>query len=509
MKPIKLFSHISKDFPASIVVFLVALPLCLGISLASGAPMISGVIGGIVGGIVIGSLSGSQLSVSGPAAGLSAIVLTSIGQLPTFNAFLLAVVLAGVFQVVLGYLKAGIIGDYIPSSVIKGMLAAIGIIIILKQLPHAVGYNIDFEGDESFSQIDGENTLTALQSALYKLTPLALCVTILGLLIQIVWPKIINKQTWLGFIPAPLIVVLVSILLNIGVNDVVEISDKGLVSIPIANDVSGFFTFFSLPDFFQITNSKVWSIAITLALVASIETLLSLEAVDKIDPDKNFSPTNRELKAQGVGNIVSGLIGGLPLTSVIVRSSANVTAGGKTKLTTILHGLFLLISIVTIPSLLNKIPLSALASILLFTGYKLTNPKLFISSYKLGKSQFLPFITTIIAIVLTDLLKGVAIGICVAVVFILINNYRKAFTLVNIDNNYLLKFRKDVTFLNKAHLKAQLESINEDYNLIIDLSDADFIDIDVLEIIKEYKEHCETVNIKLEIIQGKNQNYFI
>ena len=407
--------NLGTDLPASIVVFLVALPLCLGIALGSGAPLFSGIIAGMVGGIIIGSLSGSQLSVSGPAAGLTAIVFAAITKLQVYEAFLLAVVLAGIIQMILGFLKAGILGDYVPNSVIKGMLAAIGIILILKQLPHFVGYDKDYEGDESFSQGDDENTFSAIFNSFDAITPAALIIGVISIIILIIWEtKFFKSNKVLSLIPGPLVVVLLGVLLNYIFNineNYFHWGDRkvNLVTLPIAENASMFVSFFTFPDFSHIKNPQVWISGLTIAIVASLETLLGIEAVDKLDPLKRVTPTNRELKAQGVGNMVSGLLGGLPLTSVVVRSSANVMAGAKTKISTITHGFLLLVSVYFIPDILNTIPLSALAAILIFTGYKLAKVGLFKDFYRKGIDQFVPFVVTVLAILLTDLLIGIVV----------------------------------------------------------------------------------------------------
>jgi len=454
----KYYSHIGPNLSASIVVLLVALPLCLGIALASGAPLFSGIIAGVVGGIVVGLLSGSQLSVTGPAAGLTAIVAVAILKLQVYEAFLLAVVLAGIMQVALGYLKAGVIGDYIPNAVIKGMLAAIGLILIMKQFPHLVGYDANFEGDETFAQADQNNTLSAIYTALNTITPTAVIIGIGSIILLAVWEKpFIKKNKLLQFVPGPLVVVILAIIINSTIEQlsgIAGLESKHLVSLPIAHSTTEFISFFTLPNFSFITNTQVWISALTLAIVASLETLLGIEAVDKLDPLKRVTPTNRELKAQGFGNIVSGLIGGLPLTSVIVRSSANVSAGGKTKQSTIFHGILLLLCAALIPGLLNKIPLSALAGILIFTGYKLAKITLFKEFYQKGFNQFIPFCVTIIAILFTDLLIGISIGIAVSLVFIIRSNFKTAVMVVNDNNNYLIRFQKDVSFLNKPIIKS-------------------------------------------------------
>ena len=499
----KYYSHIGPNLSASIVVLLVALPLCLGIALASGAPLFSGIIAGVVGGIVVGLLSGSQLSVTGPAAGLTAIVAVAILKLQVYEAFLLAVVLAGIMQVALGYLKAGVIGDYIPNAVIKGMLAAIGLILIMKQFPHLVGYDANFEGDETFAQADQNNTLSAIYTALNTITPTAVIIGIGSIILLAVWEKpFIKKNKLLQFVPGPLVVVILAIIINSTIEQlsgIAGLESKHLVSLPIAHSTTEFISFFTLPNFSFITNTQVWISALTLAIVASLETLLGIEAVDKLDPLKRVTPTNRELKAQGFGNIVSGLIGGLPLTSVIVRSSANVSAGGKTKQSTIFHGILLLLCAALIPGLLNKIPLSALAGILIFTGYKLAKITLFKEFYQKGFNQFIPFCVTIIAILFTDLLIGISIGIAVSLVFIIRSNFKTAVMIVNDNNNYLIRFKKDVSFLNKPIIKGELELVPENANLVIDVARAEFIDKDVIDEVNGFLYHAHLKNIKVSL----------
>ena len=499
----KYYSHIGANLSASIVVLLVALPLCLGIALASGAPLFSGIIAGVVGGIVVGLLSGSQLSVSGPAAGLTAIVAVAILKLQVYEAFLLAVVLAGVMQVALGYLKAGVIGDYIPNAVIKGMLAAIGLILIMKQFPHLVGYDANFEGDETFAQADQNNTFSAIYTALNTIKPAAVIIGLGSIILLSIWEKpFIKKNELLRFVPGPLVVVILAIIINGTIEQlsgIASIESTHLVSLPIAHSTTEFISFFTLPNFSFITNVQVWISAVTLAIVASLETLLGIEAVDKLDPLKRVTPTNKELKAQGFGNIISGLIGGLPLTSVIVRSSANVSAGGKTKQATIFHGLLLLLCAALIPNLLNKIPLSALAGILIFTGYKLAKITLFKEFYQKGFNQFIPFCVTIIAILFTDLLIGISIGIAVSMIFIIRSNFKTAVLVVNDNNNYLIRFKKDVSFLNKPIIKSELELVPENANLVIDVARAEYIDKDVIDEVNSFLYHAHLKNIKVAL----------
>jgi MFS superfamily sulfate permease-like transporter len=495
--------NIKSDFPSSIVVFLVALPLCLGIALGSGAPLFSGLIAGMVGGMVIGFLSGSQLSVSGPAAGLTAIVAAAILKLPSFEAFLLAVVVCGALQIALGFIKAGLLGDYVPNSVIKGMLAAIGLILILKQLPHLVGYNASFEGDESFKQQNQENTFTAILNSVKYITPVAVTIGVASLLLHIGWDKFVsNKKGIIKLIPAPLLIVL----LGVGINEVLKSTNPEyalhadlMVNIPIASSAGEFFSFFTMPDWSAIANKEVWIAGLTLALVASLETLLSIEAVDDLDPYQRVTNKDRELKAQGVGNLISGLIGGLPITSVIVRSSANVNAGAQTKMSAVYHGILLLVCVAFIPGLLNLIPKAALAAILIYTGYKLAKPSLFKMYYKKGWDQFMPFIITIVAILLTDLLKGVMVGMVTGLFFVLRSNFKTAVFVVNDMNNYLFRLRKDVSFMNKPIIKNKLEEVPENAYVLIDASRADFIDKDIVEVIEDFMIHAPLKNIRVDL----------
>jgi MFS superfamily sulfate permease-like transporter len=499
----KLFRNAAADFPAAVVVFLVALPLCLGIALGSGAPLFAGIIAGVVGGLVIGSLSGSSLSVSGPAAGLTAIVVVAIGKLPAYEAFLLSVVIAGLLQIIFGFIRAGIIGDYVPNSVIRGMLAAIGIILILKQIPHFVGYDANFDGDEAFIQIDRKNTFSELIYSLNYLSPGALIIGVLSVVILLLWerPFFKNKKLF-KYIPAPLVVVAVSVLISAGLQNpgsLFALESKQFVGLPVASSFQSFTGFFRFPDWHYLGNYHVWVTAVTIALVASLETLLSIEAIDKLDPYNRSTPTDRELKAQGVGNLVSGMLGGLPVTSVIVRSSANLNAGAKTRLSTILHGSMLLLSVLLIPGLLNTIPLSALAAILIMTGYKLAKPTLFREFHSKGWDQFVPFVVTIIAILLSDLLIGILIGMGVALFFLIRSNFRSAVMIVHDENKYLLRFRKDVSFLNKPIVKKKLEGVPANSYVLIDLCRADFVDKDVIDVVNEFMHHAHLKNIKVEI----------
>ncbi len=505
-----ILGNLKYDLPASIVVFLVAVPLCLGIALASGAPLFSGIIAGIVGGIVVGALSGSQLGVSGPAAGLAVIVLTAINELGAFEIFLVAVFLGGIIQLILGYMKAGIIGYYFPNSVIKGMLSGIGIIIFLKQIPHAFGYDKDYEGSLAFTQPDGHNTFSELYYMFEAISPGAVIISALSLGVLILWEqKFMKKIKVFQIIQGPLVVVALGIILNLlfaGSN--LGLTMDQIVSIPVAESLSGFFAQFSFPDFSQITNPQVITVGFTIAIVASLETLLCLEATDKLDPYKRVSPASRELKAQGVGNMISGLIGGLPVTQVIVRSSTNIQSGGRTKMSAIMHGFILLFCAMAIPRVLNLIPLSSLAAILFLVGYKLAKPALFKQMYKQGWSNFTPYIATIAAIVLTDLLVGICIGLVVAVMFVLYNNYKKPFLFemddhMSKDGVITLELAEDVTFLNKANIQRALNQIPERSKVVIDASRTVNIDQDVLDIIDDFKEHAKFMDIDLNIIARK------
>ncbi|MEP7336286.1 MAG: SulP family inorganic anion transporter [Acidobacteriota bacterium] len=500
-------AYFKTDLLSGMVVFLVALPLCLGIALASGAPLFAGIIAGIIGGVVVGFLSNSELSVAGPAAGLTAIVLVAITTLGSFEAFLLAVTLAGLMQIALGFAKAGTISNYFPSNVIEGMLAAIGIIIILKQLPHAVGYDKDNEGDFFFIEKGtGHNTFSALIDAINYSHLGAILVTLLSLVILIAWMKVKFLKS-IKAVPGALVAVVVGVILNelfkaTGSN--LAISQEHLVSLPIPASFSDFISQFSRPNFSAITNPNIWIVAVTIAAVASIETLLCIEAADKMDPHKRFTNTNTELKAQGVGNFISGLIGGLPMTSVIVRTSANINSGATTKIATITHGFFLLVTVVAIPTILNRIPLACLAAILLMTGWKLAHPSVFKHMWKNGKFQFAPFIVTVVAVVFTDLLKGVAVGLAVSIFFILRANMRLAYFFKkeahHTGETIYIDLAQEVSFLNKAAVKQTLAHLPENSNVVINATNSLYIDHDVLELIKDFvsqgsKDKGITVNL--------------
>jgi len=498
-------SNLKSDLPAALIVFLVAVPLCLGIALASGAPLFSGIIAGIVGGIVVGMLSGSQLGVSGPAAGLAVIVLTAIQDLGAFEIFLMAVVIGGIFQFVLGVLKAGIIGYYFPNSVIKGMLAGIGVIIFLKQIPHALGYDKDYEGNLAFEQADGHNTLSELYYMLEGISPGAVLISVLSIAILILWEqKFIKKISLFKIVQGPLVVVSGGILLYLLLkNTGWALRSEQMVSIPVAKSFSEFVGQFTLPDFSQWNNPKVYTVCVTFAVVASLETLLCLEATDKLDPHKRVSPANQELRAQGVGNIVSGMIGGLPVAQVIVRSSTNILSGGQTKVAAIVHGFILLFSAMLIPTLLNMIPLASLAAILFLVGYKLAKPSIFKEMFQKGWSNFIPFLVTIVGIVLTDLLVGIAIGMAVAIFFVLYDSYKKPFLFetdkhLSDDGVITLQLSEDVTFLNKANIQRALNSIPDGRKVIIDASKSIDIHQDVIDIMDEFMINAKDRNIEVE-----------
>ena len=504
-----IFANLKDDLPASLVVFLVAMPLCLGIALASGAPLFSGIIAGIVGGIVVGAISGSQLGVSGPAAGLAVIVLTAINELGAYETFLLAVVIGGIIQLVLGFAKAGIIGYYFPSSVIKGMLAGIGIIIILKQIPHAVGYDMDYEGDLAFNQPDGHNTFSELYYMLGAISPGAIAITVFSLAVLILWEQpFMKKQSFAKIIQGPLVVVIGAIVLGLGLQSTsYALTPTQMVSIPVADSLAGFFGQFTMPDFSQLTNPAIYVTGITIAVVASLETLLCLEATDKLDPYKRVSPANLELKAQGIGNIVSGMIGGLPITQVIVRSSTNIQSGGKTKMAAIVHGFLLILSAMLIPNILNLIPLASLAAILFLVGYKLAKPALFKQMYAAGKEYFIPFMVTIIGIVFTDLLMGIGLGMAVAIFYILYKNYQKPY-LLEVSKTpqgevIRLELSEDVTFLNKANILKTLNQMPNGTKVIIDASRCIEIEHDVKEIIEDFVEGAHYKDIDVEVINRK------
>lgn len=511
-----LLSNLRYDLPASIVVFLVALPLCLGIALASGAPnLFSGVIAGIIGGIVVGSISKSNISVSGPAAGLTVIVANGISDLGSYEIFLAAVVVAGIIQIILGIVKAGILGSFFPVSVIKGMLAAIGLILILKQIPHFLGYDNDFEGDESFihansykvldnvDKMTEQNTFTDIFHAFYYPNPGSIIIGAISLLILFLWgQRFIKSRKYLALIPAPLLVVFVSI----GINQFFQsnlshfyLSDNHVVQVPIPKSITEFSTQFIFPDFTGMLKSQFWFIAFTIAVIASLETLLSIDAADKLDPWRRTTPNNRELIAQGAGNMLSGLVGGLPLTAVIVRSSANIAAGGRSKLSAVFHGVWLLLAVAFIPGLLNMIPKAALAAVLLQVGFKLVKPTIFFDMYTKGWSQFIPFVVTVLAIVFTDLLMGILIGMAIGVYYVIKTNYRSAITITHDGQNYLIKFKRDVSFLNKLTLRKLFDRIPNSSYVIVDINKNLFVDQDIRELIDDFRKVSIHRDITVEI----------
>lgn len=506
-KKINLFANLKSDLPAGLVVFLVALPLCLGIALASGAPPLSGIIAGVVGGIIVGLFSNSHLSVSGPAAGLTAIVLTAITDIGAFNIFLTAVIIAGILQLILGFIKAGSISNYFPTNVIEGMLAGIGIIIILKQIPHAIGYDADFEGDQTFLQSDGGNTLSSIMGALNYVHFGAIIVTIVSLAILLLWDKIPFLKN-LKLIPGALVAVLVGILINeffILSGSSLAITSEHLVSLPVPETLDDFKNIILLPDFNGFLNYKVWIVGATIAIVASIETLLCIEAADRMDAQKRLTDTNVELKAQGLGNIISALLGGLPLTSVVVRTSTNNNAGAKSKMAAIFHGVLLLVSVLAIPFLLNKIPFATLAAVLFLVGYKLAKPAVIMHFWHKGKYQFIPFIATLIGVVFTDLLKGVAIGIVISIIFIIRGNMQRAyrFRKDKFDEGDVIRIdlAQEVSFLNKAAIKNTLTSIPENSRVVINASDTVYIAHDVLDLIHDFatvRAADENIKVKLK-----------
>lgn len=570
-KKINLFSNLKSDFASGLVVFLVALPLCLGIALASGAPLFSGIISGVIGGIVVGYLSQSHLSVSGPAAGLTAIVLTAITDLGSFNAFLLAVLIAGIIQLILGFIKAGIISNYFPNNVIEGMLAGIGVIIILKQIPHAFGYDPDFEGDESFFQPDGQNTFSEIFNIFDHVQLGSIVIAVISLAILILWNKV-DFLKKIKLVPPALVAVIVSILLNeffIQSGSNLTIVKEHLVSLPVPKSLEEFKNIIVTPDFTAISNSKVWIVAITIAVVASIETLLCIEASDRMDAQKRYTNTNVELKAQGIGNILSSLIGGLPMTSVVVRTTANNTAGAKSKMSAIIHGVLLLVSVLAIPSILNKIPLATLAAVLLLVGYKLAVPNvkhflhympkeinLLITSligikiaydivhkfnnvvivfiaisliiliycvikfkknieFKkiITRNQYIyfPFFATTTAVIFTDLLKGVALGMIISVIFVLKGNMKRAYKfrkeeyhdgdIIHID------LAQEVSFLNKAAIKSTLSEIPENAFVTINASNTVYIAHDILTMITEFAE-VNAKELKIDVkLEGFKKAY--
>ena len=500
--------HFKTDLSAGLVVFLIALPLCLGISLASGAPLFSGIISGIIGGIVVGFVSGSNINVSGPAASVALVVYTAIQTMGSYEAILLAVILAGVFQIILGFLKAGTVAYFFPNAMIKGILASIGLVLILKQIPHAFGIDEVFEGIESFRQNDGRNTFSEIVYVMQNIGWGATIITFVSLFIIIFWDRpVMKKFAFFQFFPSALAAVVVSIGLNalykIYFPDLI-LGSNHLVQLPVAENFMAFIGFFTLPDFSQITNPQILSIALSITFIASLESLLSTEAGDKLDPYKRKTSTNTELKAQGIGNIIAGLVGGLPITAVIVRTSANVNAGGRTKIATITHGAIMLVCVALIPTVLNMIPLAALSAVLFVVGYKLTSYPIYKGVFKQGKKQFLPFIITILVVMFTDLITGIIVGGTIAVFFILRDNYKNAYLHNKVSHEgtekTTIKLAEEVTFLNKADIMLFLNHLPENHQLTIDGTKSVFIHPDIFDIIDDFKETAKYKNIDLELI---------
>lgn len=490
MKKTSLLGGIKENFPSGLVVFLVALPLCLGIALASGAPPLSGVIAGIVGGLVVGFLSNSNISVSGPAAGLTAIVLTAITDLGAFELFLCAGIIAGLIQLILGFIRAGSISNYFPNNVIEGMLAAIGIIIILKQIPHALGFDKDYEGHQSI--FDNGLNFGYFAELFGAIHPGAIIVTLVSVAILIAWDKI-HVLKRIKMLPGALVAVVAGILLNElfkMTGSSLAIAPQHLVSLPVPQSLDDFKNLVTLPDFNGFTNPKVWIVGATIAIVASIETLLCIEASDRLDKQRRITDTNLELKAQGIGNLISAFIGGLPMTSVVVRSSANANAGATSKSSAIIHGILLLICVLSIPVLLNLIPLATLAAVLILVGYKLAKPATFKHFWHLGKFQFIPFVATVVAVVATDLLKGVGIGLAISIFYILQGNMKRAYYLsrekLDDADEITIKLAEEVSFLNKAAIKKTLKNVKPNSTVIIDARGTSYIATDVLEMIQDF-----------------------
>ena len=505
------FKHIKQDLPASIVVFFVALPLCLGIALASGAPLFSGIIAGIVGGIVVGMASGSRLGVSGPAAGLAVIVFDAIATLGSWELFLCAVVLAGGFQIALGYLRAGFVAYFFPTSVITGMLTGIGLLIILKQLPYLLGWHADFLGEQAFQQFNGENTFSAITHAISQISLPALLISAFSLALLVVWDKYLTpKHKIFQLIQGPIVVVLLGIVFTVILNQAsAPLSVDQLVSLPVISSFTDLTNEMAFPAFEQMFSLDVLTVAAVMAIVASIETLLSVEATDKLDPQRNTTPTNRELKAQGLGNIFSGLLGGLPVTQVIVRSSANIAFGARSKLSAIMHGFFLLIAVVAIGGLLNLIPLASLAAVLIIVGYKLAKPATFSVMYRAGWEQFLPFMATIIVMLVTDLLSGVIAGLAVSVFFTLKHSYKNSFHFRDTVENqndletHHIVLAEEVSFFNKPSILKKLNSLPENSKVILDFTNSKSVAFDVIELVKDFSAKAHHRNISVETVALK------
>ena len=496
-----IIKNLKYDLPSGLVVFLVAIPMCIGVSLACGTPLMSGIVAGIVGGIIVPFISRSPLSVSGPSAGMITL-MGAMQVLGGFEAFCLAIVIAGILQILLGMLRVGLVAYFIPSAILKGTLTAIGIILILKQIPHALGYDKDFEGDLSFFQVDGENTLSELFVAIHHISPGATIIFLISLFILTNWDRVsvLKDKVWL---PAPLLVVIVGAALNYtftATGSNLALLHENMVTLDTYSNPLEFFSYFHLPDFSVIGNREVYVVGFTIAIVASLETLLSVNAVDKLDPFRRDTPLNRELIAQGIGNTISGMIGGLPLTAVIIRSSANINSGGRTRTSAVFHGILLLLSVALLPSILNLIPLSCLAAILIVIGFKLAQPAIFLNMHKQGWDQFIPFVVTIIAILLSDLLIGIGIGVFVGVFFILRSNVRSTISVGKKGSHYLIKLRKDITFLHKATLTTTLDRLPKGAKVIIDGSQMEYIDKDVREILIDFYDGASFRNVEANFV---------
>ena len=490
------------DLPAAIVVFLVALPLCLGIALASGATPLAGITSGVIGGVVVGALSGSSVSVSGPAAGLTAVVLAGITELGGYPIFLTSVLLAGVMQLALGVARAGGVAHFVPVSVVRGMLAAIGLILILKQIPHALGRDVAYEGGEAFRDPGGGNTFSDILEAVAHVDVGALAVFVVALAALLGWSRVVPRIRHGNWFPPSLIAVLAGTATNFALLawwPAVALQASHLVAIPLLRSPAALAEALQFPDFSHILDGAVWRMAVTLALIASIESLLSAEAADKLDPWRRITPMNRELRAQGVGNIVAALLGALPVTAVIVRSSANVAAGGKTRLATVVHGVLLLLSALFLARWLNYIPLAALAAVLIVMGWRLARPRILIEQYRRGLAQFVPYLVTVVAILLTDLLVGILIGIGVGVFFVVRSNFKSALIVTRDGEMVLIRFTKDVSFLNKPRLRGVFETIADRSSVIIDGTRAQFIDSDIIECIDDFVASAPTRDITVEL----------
>jgi len=508
-------AYLSNDFTAGLSVYLAGLPLCLGIALASGAPLFAGLIAGIIGGIVVGMLSGSEISVSGPAAGLAVIVLESITKIGSYEAFLVAVILAGLIQLVMGFLRAGRLSSFFPDSVIKGMLVGIGIVIILKQIPHALGRDNDYEGEYEFSQLaDHENTISEIYRAIVTASPGAVVISICSMLVLVFWNKLADRRMRLfQFIPAALISVAVGVALNqffghYVPNFYLGDSNEHMVRVPVLSSEKGLASIFDFPDFSILSDVRIYGIAATIALVASLETLINLEASDRTDPLRRVSSASQELVAQGVGNILSGLVGGLPLTSVVVRTTTNVFGRSKSRLSTVIQGVLLLLSLFLAGSVLNHIPLACLAALLIVIGYKLAKPSIFTSIYHEGLGQFIPFIVTVLGIVFTNLLIGILVGLAVGYLFVLYSNSQASFRVIRDGNKVLVKFQKDIYFLSKPKLKETLRSFKRGDSVLIDGRYASFIDHDIYTLLTEYTKTAQTLGIDYELreVTQRKQN---